>query len=84
MASYAPPTLSPTQSVTKPPKVAIILANDGQEPSEISVPWKKFQQSGWEVDFLTENGDLAKADQRLLAKGLFGAVLVCVTLAFAQ
>lgn len=80
MASYAPPNPSQAQSAAKPPKVAIILANDGQEPSEISVPWKVFQQNGWEIDFMTENGDVAKADQRLLAKGLFGAVLVSVTL----
>jgi len=59
-----------------PPKVVILLADEGQDPTEVAVPWKKFRDSGWEITFATENGNVAKADERLLANGLFAAFLV--------
>lgn len=59
-----------------PPKVVILLADEGQDPTEVAIPWKKFRDSGWEITFATENGNVAKADERLLAGGLFAAFLV--------
>ncbi|RPA99599.1 hypothetical protein L873DRAFT_1827962 [Choiromyces venosus 120613-1] len=57
------------------PKVVIILADRGQDPTEVAIPWKKFRDGGWEITFATENGNVAKADERLLANGLFAAFL---------
>jgi len=59
-----------------PPKVIIILADVGQDPTEVAVPWKKFRDNGWEITFATENGNVAKADERLMANGLFATFLV--------
>ncbi|PUU84199.1 class I glutamine amidotransferase-like protein [Tuber borchii] len=58
-----------------PPKVIIISADAGQDPTEVAVPWKKFRDSGWEVTFATENGNVARADERLLANGFFATFL---------
>ncbi|PWW75925.1 class I glutamine amidotransferase-like protein [Tuber magnatum] len=58
-----------------PPKAVIILADEGQDPTEVAIPWKKFRDGGWEITFATENGKVARADERLLGNGVFATFL---------
>ncbi|KAG0131496.1 class I glutamine amidotransferase-like protein [Tuber indicum] len=69
------PPMQSSSMAPHPPKVVIILADEGQDPTEVAIPWKKFRDSGWEITFATENGKVAKADERLLSNGLFATFL---------
>lgn len=61
-------------------RAIIFLANESQDSTEVATPWKCLSGAGFDVQFATGNGDVASADQKLLTAGLFGRVLVYLSL----
>ncbi|KAI5467622.1 class I glutamine amidotransferase-like protein [Mariannaea sp. PMI_226] len=51
------------------PKVLILMADYGHDPTETAVPYTAFKNAGFEVQFATENGKSPECDKVLL-KGL--------------
>ncbi|KAH7136342.1 class I glutamine amidotransferase-like protein [Dactylonectria macrodidyma] len=51
------------------PKVLIIMADYGHEPTEATVPYVAFKDAGFDVKFATENGKAPECD-KLLIEGL--------------
>jgi len=57
------------------PRVLICMSDGGQDPTEVALPWKRFVAEGFTVEFATQDGAVASADQKLLEKSWFGRVL---------
>ncbi len=67
-------------ATTEAKKVIIFLANNGQDPTEVAIPWNLFKEKGFTVTFSTEHGAVAAADARLLdTKTAFWKALVSKT-----
>ncbi|KAI5815804.1 class I glutamine amidotransferase-like protein [Pyronema omphalodes] len=58
-----------------PPKTLIFLANSGQDPTEVAIPWSVLKTAGCSITFATEHGIVACADQLLLSSSIFATVL---------
>ncbi|CAH0057142.1 unnamed protein product [Clonostachys solani] len=56
------------------PKVLIMMADYGHEPTEATVPYTAFKDAGFDVQFATENGN-APACDKLLLEGLSQKIL---------
>ncbi|KZW02820.1 class I glutamine amidotransferase-like protein [Exidia glandulosa HHB12029] len=56
-------------------RILICMADNGQDPTECAIPWKRFTEAGYAVDFATENGAVPSADQLLVKGSLFKSVL---------
>jgi len=58
------------------PRILFALSLQGHDPTEVVNVWSHLtKEEGWHVDFATETGESAKADAKLLDKGLFRTVL---------
>lgn len=57
-------------------RVLICMANNGQDPTECAIPWKRFTEAGFTVEFATESGAVPAADPLLVKGSLFKSVLV--------
>lgn len=57
-----------------PPKVVIFVANHGNDPTEVAVPWSELKAAGCIVTFATEHGEIASADPVLLQQSFFACV----------
>lgn len=58
-----------------PPKAIIFVANHGNDPTEVAVPWSELKAGGCAVTFATEHGDIAAADPVTVQQTLFACVL---------
>ncbi|PVI06404.1 class I glutamine amidotransferase-like protein [Periconia macrospinosa] len=56
------------------PKVMILMADYGHDPTETSIPWKQFKEADFSVSFATEQGARAACDSRML-EGMTGMFL---------
>ena len=57
------------------PKVVILMADYGNDPTEAATPFVIFKEAGFEVSFATESGNVPKCDTKML-KGMTGKLLV--------
>ncbi|MCJ1457619.1 hypothetical protein MMC28_007987 [Mycoblastus sanguinarius] len=48
------------------PKVAFLMANYGHDPTETAVPYAEFKKAGFEIDFVTEKGNMPECDAKML------------------
>ena len=46
-------------------KVAFLMANYGHDPTETAVPYQEFKKAGYEVDFVTEMGNMPECDRKM-------------------
>jgi putative intracellular protease/amidase len=53
-------------------RLLICMADAGQDPTEVAVPFHIFKSAGFSVDFATEHGAVPAADPRMLETSLFG------------
>ena len=57
-------------------KAVILMADYGNDPTEVATPWHVFKEAGWDVSFATENGAIAGCDKKMyegLTQKLLGA-----------
>lgn len=47
------------------PKVAFVMANYGHDPTETAVPYHEFKKAGFDVHFVTENGNVPECDKKM-------------------
>ena len=47
------------------PKVAFVMANYGHDPTETAVPYHEFKEAGFEIDFVTEKGNVPECDKKM-------------------
>ncbi|KAF8430241.1 hypothetical protein EV426DRAFT_708393 [Tirmania nivea] len=77
--SFEAPNLSlPVASLLPSPvlRILFVLSSQGHDPTEVVAVWSYLtKEEGWEVHFATETGELAKADSKLMERGLFRTVL---------
>ncbi|KAK3170659.1 hypothetical protein OEA41_002741 [Lepraria neglecta] len=48
------------------PKVAFLMANYGHDPTETAIPYTEFKKAGFEIDFVTEKGNMPECDAKML------------------
>lgn len=53
-------------------RVLIPLPDTDFDSTEVAVPWRLLTDAGHDVVFATQNGGVARCDQRLLDGALFG------------
>ena len=58
------------------PRILIVLSNKGIDPTSVAKPWKAFVDQGYIVEFATEFGQVAKAEQRFLERSWFRQAMV--------
>lgn len=77
--SFEAPNLSLAVASLLPPpipRILFALSLQGHDPTEVVNVWSYLtKEEGWEVSFATETGEPAKADPKLMEKGLFRTVL---------
>lgn len=56
-------------------KAVLLMADYGNDPTEVATPFTVFEQAGFEVSFATETGKVPECDERML-KGWTGKLLV--------
>ena len=56
-------------------KVLVLLADNGQDPTEVVVPCSILESNGFTVEFATERGAEAHCDPRMIS-GPVGAMMV--------
>ncbi|KAK4942965.1 hypothetical protein LTR10_017349 [Elasticomyces elasticus] len=56
------------------PKVIFLMADYGHDPTEAAIPWKVFNEAGFDITFATEAGKQPVCDSRMLT-GWTGALL---------
>ncbi|OAP60225.1 hypothetical protein AYL99_05227 [Fonsecaea erecta] len=56
------------------PKVIFLMADDGHDPTETAIPWKVFKDAGFDIFFVTEDGNTPKCDEKMLS-GWTGTLL---------
>lgn len=59
------------------------MANYGHDPTETAVPYHEFKEAGFEVDFVTEKGNVPECDKKMLegwTQKLLGASMEAVQL----
>ncbi len=56
------------------PSVIFLMADYGNDPTETAIPWKIFQDAGFDITFATEHGQMPACDSRMLT-GWTGALL---------
>lgn len=67
VASLLPPPI---------PRILFVLSSQGHDPTEVVAVWSYLtKEERWEVHFATETGEPAKADSKLMERGLFRTVL---------
>ncbi|RPB25631.1 hypothetical protein L211DRAFT_753140, partial [Terfezia boudieri ATCC MYA-4762] len=67
VASLLPPPI---------PRILFVLSSQGHDPTEVVAVWSYLtKEEGWNVHFATEAGEPAKADAKLMERGLFRTVL---------
>ncbi|KAI1463579.1 class I glutamine amidotransferase-like protein [Daldinia caldariorum] len=49
-----------------PPKVLIMMADYGHDPTETAVPYTAFKNAGYDVKFATETGNHPRCDKKML------------------
>ncbi|KAK6359730.1 hypothetical protein TWF696_000870 [Orbilia brochopaga] len=54
-----------------PPRILILCPDKALAPFAASEPWYIFKEAGCVIEFATENGDVPKADQRMLERSRF-------------
>ncbi|EWC46564.1 hypothetical protein DRE_04287 [Drechslerella stenobrocha 248] len=54
-----------------PPRILILCPDKALDPYTASESWFTFKEAGCVIEFATENGDIPKADQRLLERSAF-------------
>lgn len=58
------------------PRILFALSVQGHDPTEVVAVWSYLtKEEGWDVHFATETGEPAKADAKLMERGLFRTVL---------
>ncbi|KAH8917997.1 class I glutamine amidotransferase-like protein [Atractiella rhizophila] len=55
-------------------RIVFFLSTAGQDPSEVSIPWKYLTSQGVQVEFATEDGKPATCDQRMI-NGLLAVLM---------
>lgn len=50
-----------------PPKVVLLMADYGNDPTEAATPFAIFSEAGFEVSFATETGKVPRCDERMLS-----------------
>lgn len=56
------------------PKVIILMADYGHDPTEVAIPWRAFKDAGFDITFATENGSTPACDEKMY-KGVTGTLL---------
>ncbi|KAI5859957.1 class I glutamine amidotransferase-like protein [Durotheca rogersii] len=60
------PQITSTGVATSTPKVLIVMADYGHDPTETAVPYTAFKNAGYDVKFATETGRPPRCDKRML------------------
>ncbi|KAI1763670.1 class I glutamine amidotransferase-like protein [Hypoxylon sp. FL1150] len=60
------PQITTTGTPAPSPKVLIMMADYGHDPTETAVPYHAFKEAGYEIKFATENGNSPRCDKRML------------------
>ncbi len=58
------------------PRILILLTDHGLDPTAVAKPWEIFQNNGYIVEFATENGNVAKPEQRVMQRSWFRGLMV--------
>ncbi|EPS37873.1 hypothetical protein H072_8334 [Dactylellina haptotyla CBS 200.50] len=64
-------SILPRDDSFTPPRILILCPDKALAPYSASEPWYIFKQAGCVIEFATENGDVPKADQRMLERSKF-------------
>jgi putative intracellular protease/amidase len=56
-------------------KAVLLMADYGNDPTEVATPFNVFEQAGFDVSFATETGKVPECGERML-KGWTGKLLV--------
>jgi len=57
------------------PQVIILMADYGNDPTEVATPFTEFKKAGFDVTFATETGNVPRCDERMLS-GMTQVLLV--------
>ncbi|KAK6952654.1 hypothetical protein Daesc_004944 [Daldinia eschscholtzii] len=60
------PQITSSGTPVATPKVLIMMADYGHDPTETAVPYTAFKNAGYQVEFATENRNQPQCDQKLL------------------
>ncbi|KAF3914807.1 hypothetical protein ABW20_dc0102624 [Dactylellina cionopaga] len=61
----------PQDDYFTPPRILILCPDKALAPFSAAEPWFMLKQAGCVIEFATENGDIPKADQRMLERSTF-------------
>ncbi|KAJ6260537.1 hypothetical protein Dda_4763 [Drechslerella dactyloides] len=64
-------SILPQDESFTPPRILILCPDKALAPYAASEPWFIFKEAGCVIEFATENGDVPKADQRMLERSRF-------------
>ncbi|KAK6505101.1 hypothetical protein TWF481_007023 [Arthrobotrys musiformis] len=70
-----PKSILPMDDSFTPPRVLILCPDKSLAPMGAAEPWFIFKEAGCVIEFATENGDVPKADQRLLERSAFRDIM---------
>ncbi|KAI0505416.1 class I glutamine amidotransferase-like protein [Xylaria bambusicola] len=60
-----PQIINPGTSIATP-KVIIMMADYGHDPTETAVPWAAFKTAGYEISIATQNSQVPRCDNKML------------------
>ncbi|OTB00754.1 hypothetical protein M426DRAFT_323997 [Hypoxylon sp. CI-4A] len=60
------PQISPPGTSVSTPKVVIMMADYGHDPTETAVPYTAFKNAEYDIKFATENGKPPRCDKKML------------------
>ncbi|EGX47425.1 hypothetical protein AOL_s00083g361 [Orbilia oligospora ATCC 24927] len=70
-----PKSILPMDDNFTPPRVLILCPDKTLAPMAAAEPWYIFKEAGCVIEFATENGDVPKADQRMLERSAFRDIM---------
>ncbi|KAK6345240.1 hypothetical protein TWF718_007166 [Orbilia javanica] len=70
-----PKSILPMDDSFTPPRVLILCPDKTLAPMAAAEPWFIFKEAGCVIEFATENGDVPKADQRMLERSAFRDIM---------
>ncbi|KAI0157106.1 class I glutamine amidotransferase-like protein [Hypoxylon sp. FL1284] len=66
METMEEPRFASTATPDPPPKVLIMMADYGHDPTETAIPYTAFKDAEYEIKFATENGNSPRCDKKML------------------
>ncbi|RVD82565.1 uncharacterized protein DFL_006987 [Arthrobotrys flagrans] len=70
-----PKSILPVDDSFTPPRILILCPDKTLAPMAAAEPWYIFKEAGCVIEFATENGDVPKADQRMLERSAFRDIM---------